>query len=420
MLELPRLLPDFPLISGRLKADYTDFLVEEVPLYPCDGTGTHTYFLLEKAGLSTHQAVYDIAKALNVPRRDIGFAGLKDSRAVTRQWMSLEHVPPEQIAAINIPRLRVVETNRHGNKLKIGHLKGNRFTIRVRDVDTDRGADLRQALEQLSQRGVPNYFGEQRFGYRGDTWQIGRAIVQGSFLEALDFVLGRPGPQDHGDVLRARRLYEAGQYWDAYQAWPHMFRSERQALKAIARDKGKRRRGFFAIDQATRNFYVSAYQSYLFNQVIALRMPQGLHILQNGDLAWLHANGAVFRVPEAATEQPRAERFDISPTGPIFGYRMTQPEGLPAEVETRVLSEDGTALENFREHRLHAKGSRRPLRFPLHEVNVELGADQRGPYLEFRFMLPRGCYATTLLRELFVPEALNAVDEQDRGTEPQA
>ncbi len=414
MDSLPRLLADFTPIPGQIKTDATDFLVEEVPLYPCDEVGTHTYFLVEKQGLSTMQAIHEIARTLNVRRYDIGFAGLKDARAVTRQWMSLEHVPPERIAEVVLPGIRVLETHRHGNKLKIGHLRGNRFTIRVRTAETTRLAELQDALAVLAARGVPNYFGEQRFGYRGDTWLIGRAILRGEIDEAVGHILGRPTERDYGEIRRARELFDRGEYEAARARWPRIFQSERRALAAILKSGGRLRRGFHAIDRTTRSFYVSAYQSHLFNQVVVARLPQGLGQLEVGDLAWLHASGAVFKVEDLAQEQPRADRFDISPSGPLFGYRCSRPGGRPGEAEARLLAEQSLRPDAFKSGALRVKGGRRPLRFPVIDARASAGEDARGPYFELNFQLPRGCYATIVLRELF---ALRPVADEGEDAE---
>jgi tRNA pseudouridine13 synthase len=118
------MLSDFERAPGVIKSDYIDFQVEELPLYSFSGQGDHTYFLVEKAGLGTMQAVNDLADALNIRRVDIGYAGLKDARAITRQWMSVEHIAPEKIKALNIPRMAILDVTRHSNKLKLGHLRG--------------------------------------------------------------------------------------------------------------------------------------------------------------------------------------------------------------------------------------------------------------------------------------------------------
>jgi tRNA pseudouridine13 synthase len=397
----PRLLGSLAPLPGAIKEDYEDFLVEEIPLYPLDGAGTHTYFLVEKRGLSTLQAVADISRKLGARRMDIGYAGLKDAKAVTRQWMSVEHIEPERVAALDIPRIRIVETTRHGNKLRLGHLKGNRFEIRVRRSDPERLGELRAGVETLAREGVPNYFGEQRFGVRGDGWQVGRAIIRGDLEGALDQMLGRPAETDSEAFGLARARYDAGDYAGAAQHWPPLFREERRALKALA-SGAKKKRAFLSVDRSVREFLISAYQSFLFNEIVAKRLSAGLGRLLPGDLAWLHFNGAVFRVEDLEREQARADALEISPSGPLFGYRMTQPEGVPGEMEAELLRSQELTPDAFHTEHLRVKGARRALRFPMRDSQVALEEDARGLYLALRFILPRGCYATTVLRELFV------------------
>ena len=411
----PRFLADFQPAPGLIKQDYEDFLVEEIPLYQASGTGTHRYFLLEKRGLSTMQAVADIARTLNVRRRDIGYAGLKDARAVTRQWMSIEHVAPQHLRDLDLPRLKVLAVTKHTNKLHLGNLVGNKFIIKIRQTQPQRLAELRDALHILNREGIPNYFGRQRFGGRGDSWEIGKAVLHDDLEQALDLVLGRPSPRDHGAVRKARQLYNQGSYAAAARAWPRMFLGERRALKTLHRSPARKKRAFLAIDHSLRNFYVSAYQSYLFNHVVGQRLVSGLRQLLLGDLAWIHACGAVFEVTDPEAEQPRADSFQISPTGPLFGYRMTWPSGAAAELEMQLLTAENLTLEVFRRPKLRIKGARRPLRFQASDCSISLGADAQGVYLELRFTLPRGCYATSLLRELFVNPATGGREVRSSG-----
>ena len=154
------------------------------------------------------------------------------------------------------------------------------------------------------------------------------------------------------------------------------------------------------MDRAIKRLYVSAYQAWLFNQVVAARID-GLDRLMVGDLAWRHANGAAFLVEDAAEEQPRCDAFEISPSGPLFGYRMTEAQGEPGDMERQPLLDAGLTPEDFRAPAAQkARGARRPLRFGLADVVVDSGQDGDGPYIELRFALPSGCYATTVLREV--------------------
>jgi len=398
--ELPYLTADVPGIGGRIKTRPEDFVVEEVPLYPPSGQGTHVYFRVEKTGLSTMRAVAEIARALGRPPRDVGYAGLKDADAVTTQMFSVEHADPDAIRTLSIPRMRIVDVSRHTNKLKLGHLAGNRFLIRIRDVDPARVGDVRATMEVLSKRGVPNYFGPQRFGMRGDTWQIGRALLREDYDEMVQVLLGRVKPSDYGDVRRARELFDQGDLQGAANAWPYPFNNERRVCRMLIKFNGNARKAIRSIDMRLQRFYISAYQSQLFNQIVAGRIG-GLDRLMVGDLAWRHPQGAVFRVEDVAGEQPRCDAFEISPTGPLFGYRMTYPHGEPGQVETALINAEGTKPDEWREAGRHrVKGGRRPLRFQPQDVEVDAGQDDAGPYILLSMRLEAGCYATTVLREI--------------------
>ena len=398
--NLPYLTPDREPVRAAIKRRYEDFRVEEIPAYEPSGEGTHIYFRIEKSGLATMRAVHDIARALGVPARDIGVAGLKDARGVTVQTLSVEHVNTDQVRALDIPRIRVLDVSRHGNKLKIGHLHGNRFIIRLRDVDPTRFDDIRAACDTLEARGVPNYFGRQRFGHRGDTGLVGRAILRGDAKEVIDLMIGRPGPHDTGPVLKARRLYESGKYEEAARTWPHAFRENRKLAWQMHRLNARHGRALRTIDSHMLKFFVNAYQSWLFNQVLARRIHE-IDTVRLGDLAFRHPTGGIFRVEDLTREAPRAAAREISATGPLYGGRMTRPGGVPDEIELSVLADEGVGVEDFdRLRRMKVHGSRRPLRFFPADLAIRHDKDAFGYFVELRFSLASGCYATMLLREI--------------------
>ena len=398
--KLPCLTEQFPPIHAVAKRCYEDFRVEEVAAYDPVGSGDHCFFTIEKRGIATMRAVSDIARNLDVPQKNIGLAGLKDARAVAVQTLSVEHVDPKRIEALKIPRIRILGVARHQNKLKIGHLRGNRFIIRLRDMDPGRIDDMRRICDILVRRGVPNYFGSQRFGSRGDTWQLGKGVLHNDAETVIDLMLGRPGPSDTGDVLKARSLYAAGKYAAAAKAWPHLFRDLARVCRVMDRTGGKHRRAYHAIDARLKKFYVNAYQSHMFNRVLAGRI-ETLDQVRVGDLAYKHGVGAVFLVEDAEQEQARAAAFEISPTGPIFGYRMTPAQNETGRCEEDILQDEGISLEDFRSlRRMKIHGSRRPLRFRPEALELDDGNDELGPFVELRFTLPAGCYATMLLREI--------------------
>lgn len=391
---------DVDPVPGAIKERYEDFTVEEIPAYEPCGTGDHVYFLMEKQGLSTPRAIRDVARELGVRPGNMGIAGIKDARGVTRQWVSVEHVEPSKLQTLNIPRIQILNVCRHRNKLKMGHLKGNRFTVKLRHTDTGRIDDVRALLERLYLFGIPNYFGLQRFGNRGDTWRIGASLLAGDFDDATGWIAGRPGPDDEGEVLRARELFQAGEYGAAARAWPNGFHECVLICRNMEKFGGDHRKSVLQLDRKSLGFYVSAYQSWLFNKVLASRIDR-LGMMEDGDLAWKHDSGAVFLVEDAAVEQPRADRFEISPTGPLFGLKMKIPGGDVGDAEMGVLSEAGVALESFpKTGPLRCPGGRRALRFRGEGMRVDVGDDEHGAYLEVGFSLPPGCYATSLFGEI--------------------
>ncbi len=176
--------------------------------------------------------------------------------------------------------------------------------------------------------------------------------------------------------------------------WPPGLRDERRVLEALVRAGGDAQRAVRVIGNDLRRLAMSAYQSQLFNRLLAQRIDE-LGRLEPGDVAYIHANGAAFVVQDVAVEQPRADRFEISPSGPLFGPKCLLAEGAPGARERVVLDESGLTLDAFRLPGIKMKGARRPYRVPLEEVRVTW---DDGMVLQFR--LPPGSYATEVLREV--------------------
>jgi tRNA pseudouridine13 synthase len=327
--------------AGRYKVAPADFAVEEVPAYEPSGRGDHVWLWVEKTGLSTLDLLHELAHALDRDERAFGIAGLKDAQAVSRQWVSIEHVDAAACRGLAGERFRVLDVAAHGNKLRMGHLRGNRFVITLRGTPPDALELARASLADLQRRGVPNWFGEQRFGKRGANLQKGLDVLRGN---ARAFAARMP-----------RRVF---------------------------------------------GLVLSAVQSEVFNRVVIERLGT-LGTLMPGDLAFRHDNGSVFAVEGAdgaAREQPRAEQLEVSPSGPMPGPDMLDPRGEPARIEAEVLRALELSGETFAKlpFRL-CRGERRPLRVPVRDA----AAEQAGEHaITVRFELPRGAYATSVLREL--------------------
>ncbi len=409
---LALLTAEIPGTGGAIKTRDEDFVVEELPLYEASGAGSHTYGLIEKQGMGTREALNRIGRALDIQGRNIGSAGLKDARAVTRQWISIEHVGPERLEKLDVPGIRILKVTRHTNKLKPGHLAGNRFIVRLRNPTIPIEQAERTAsdvLAILTQKGMPNYFGPQRFGNRHYNHLLGRAVIRNNADEFVDLFLGHPQEEiDSPATLQARTLYSEGHHQEALNAWPAQLHEHCRALRALIKSQGDKKRAFYAVDKHLKGFFVSAYQSDLFNRVLTARMPE-IDKLLLGDMAYKHVNGACFRVEDATVEQPRCEQFEISPTGPIYGQRTASLTGPAGELENPFLEAEGLGPDELQQmKRLGARGGRRPLRVQPRNTQVATGQDDLGPYLELHFELDPGCYATTLIAEITKAPCANA------------
>jgi tRNA pseudouridine13 synthase len=398
----PYATPWIPGVGGVVKEELDDFLVHEVPLYEPSGAGEHVFFEIEKRDLTTLEAVERIGSALGVPSREFGFAGMKDRKGVTRQWLTVRGGEVERVLGLELPQLRVLAVALHGNKLRLGHLRGNRFEIRVRDVEPDRER-IGAVLEYLAVHGVPNYFGPQRFGLRGEAQWIGRALVEGRSREAVYRLLGAPSPEENNpDLVAARYLFLQYRWAEARERLPPTFRDERRVLDHLLRRGEDFPGAIRRLHENMARIYLSAFQSHLFNSVLERRAAEfggDLGRLSSGDLAFLHRNGAVFAVESLEGLDARARSFEISPSGPLFGPSMPRPaEGVAARIESEVLESEGVTNETF-ENSVpvsQLSGGRRPLRVPVADLDWELDGND----LRLRFFLPRGSFATSLLREL--------------------
>ncbi len=400
VFDLPYLTSGLDGVGGIIKQYDEDFVVEELPLYEASGEGTHTYLTIEKRGLTTLAATDIIAKALGRQTREIGYAGLKDAHGVTQQRLSIEHVDPRQVENLELGRIKILSIERHTNKLKLGHLEGNRFIIKIRGAIESPLERARAVMGVLASRGVPNYFGPQRFGVRGDNARIGRAVLLDDYDKAIALMLGRPIPIDKGDARRARELFDAGNIESAADAWALTSPRYARICRVLAKAGGNARGAWQAVDHSLRKFYVSAVQSELFNQILALRID-GIGRIELGDVAWKHKNGACFLVDDPTTEQPRCDAFEISPSGPLFGRRMKEAQGKAGQIEADVLAASGLARDQIRvKDGKRLDGVRRPLRVPLRDSGLDAGQDERGPYLRLSFALPPGAYATNVTREV--------------------
>jgi len=397
---VPFLTADLAGTGGRIKVEPEDFRVDELSLFDPSGEGAHLLLRIEKRGMTTHEAAMRLARALRIAEREVGFAGIKDSRAVATQWFSVPAGCEARLGDLTHPWLTIRERARHSSKLRIGELEGNRFEIVVRDAAAGAADRARAILDRLARRGVPNWFGEQRFGTKGDSDLLGRALVRGDCDEALRYYLGRPSPREKDPRIRAaRQLFDEGRYDEAAQSFPPRLRTEASVLRAW-RQHGDAFRALFKVQKRLRLLFVSAYQARLFNRCLEARFDS-LDRLLDGDVAVRHDTGRAFLVGDPGREQPLADSFAISAAGPIFGPGLPRASGAAALLEEAVFAAEELDLEE-RGHLfpdLHLRGERRAYRFPLKGASVDPHATIADAIV-VRFELPRGCYATSVMAEV--------------------
>jgi len=409
-----------PGIGGVLKERPEDFLVDEVPLYTPSGDGEHLYLIVQKREMSTLEMVSVVARHFGVPTKAVGYAGLKDKHAITRQSVSV-YLPGRSdadLAPLEHDRIAIAGAERHTNKLRPGHLRGNRFSIRVRGVEPTRVRDAHRALMELARIGAPNRVGLQRFGLLGNNHLIGRAIIRGEFDTAVRELLGPS--EAHPDFNReARDLFARGLFREAIRRYPMQAKAETRVLHQLS--LGRSAEGaILTLDETTLRFWLTAFQSAVFNAVLDERIEAGtLAALAPGDVAIKHDNLAAFTVDDAtaaAAETPeRLASFSISPSGPMWAASMLRASGATAEREAAALARFGVttdALDTFdRGFRYPLEGKRRPLRVPIIDPEVEGGVDEHGPYVRCAFELPRGAFATVVMDEIMKNAAASTADE---------
>jgi tRNA pseudouridine13 synthase len=282
----PLFTPDLPGVGGRIKDRPEDFEVEEVPAYEPAGTGDHLYLWIEKSGIGPEFFAREIARRLGVPPGAVGTAGLKDRHAISRQWVSVPKECEPNLAALDDEGVRVLKVSRHTNKLKPGHLRGNRFRILIRGAEQMHETSANQIIDHIRSHGLPNYYGPQRFGREGSTAELG--------------------------------------------------------FRCLAGTQPKRIRPFLF------KFALSAAQSLMFNDYLARRHVDGLlRTVLPGDVMMKWPAGGLFVAEDVPAEQARLDARETVPGGPMFGSRTFPAKGGAAEREAAVLRAFDLSPQSF-------------------------------------------------------------------------
>jgi tRNA pseudouridine13 synthase len=368
----------------RIKEKPEDFIVEEIcpekfvlklglkykfkEKYVCIPGEGALIFVLEKKNWDTIGAMKEIAKRLQISQKRMGFAGTKDRRAITSQRCSALNVKKERLEALNIKDMKLSPLS-FGAEVKLGDLTGNRFTIIVKDINP----------ETPLPKTILNYFGEQRFGtLRPITHLVGKAIVEERMKEAVDIYLFKWFETELEEDKNIRqRLEKEKDYIAALKYYPKRLIYERTLLGHLAQKPGDYAGALRALPKKLLLMFVHAYQSHLFNRVLNKRKEIGFASV-DGDI--LQNN---------------------IPTGPLYGYESVLADGKQGEIEREVLEEEWLELDEFKLHKmpeLSSKGLRRPMIMGIKDFKV---IDKGTDWMKLQFSLPKGCYATTVLHQMF-------------------
>lgn len=332
-----------PGIVAGFRSCPEDFLVDEVLPFVPDGEGDHALIKVSKKGCNTDWVARQLLRHAGVRSQDVGYAGLKDRHAVATQWFSvdLSRQPEPDWRELESDELKILEVHRHRRKLRRGVLRGNQFRLTLRNIEGDE-EQLEKKLHIIRKSGVPNYFGEQRFG------------------------------RDCKNLLEADRL-----------------------LKGKSGKKAGRHK---------RGLYYSAARSWIFNQVLSERIQRGCwDQAMVGDVMMLDGTVSIFTLDHVDDEiRRRVQEIDIHPTGPLCGKGsgdgLRPVKGECAELEDSICDQFRDWVEGLVS--AGVKSARRSLRLLPADLKWKF---TEGQDLILDFFLPKGSYATSIIRELVSP-----------------
>lgn len=340
-------------VDVYFKQSKDDFVVTEVPLYEFSGEGEHIIIKLRKKDLSTWEAIEIISDTIGCKSRDIGYAGLKDKNALTIQYISIHKQYLEKIEKFEHKQIKFLELTRHNNKIKIGHLKGNKFFIRLKRVLPKDSFILQGVLEKISTFGIPNYFGFQRFGIDGDNYLKGKAIIDNELKE------------------KNRKLKTM--FLNSYQSY--LFNS--WLSKRIEVSK---------LVDAFEPKEIANKLNMSVDEVKSLKKQEHPFKLMVGDVMSHYPYGRIFHIEDLQLESSKFNLRDRVPTGLLPGKKSKLAIDMAFKYEKQ--NDVHTTLN----------GTRRFAWIFPDDISSKYNEEKN--HFELEFTLPKGSYATELIREL--------------------
>ncbi len=414
-------------IGGKLRQEPEDFIVKEITNRKEGESGKHLILELTKTNWDTHHLVRDLSRKLGISKKRIGFAGTKDKRAKTTQKISIYGISEKDIENLYVKNVELKIIGRSDRPLGLGDLFGNEFRITIRDIDIDTH-ELEKILKETTEEiayfgGVPNFFGVQRFGaVRPVTHMIGEELLKGDSEKAALTYIARSFPDETQDVIEARDyVMETRDFSEGLKRYPLRLRYERAMMHYLVENPGDYAGSFSVLSRNISKMFIHAYQSYVFNRIICKRIEKGLSLDKAvpGDIICFRNEEGL---PDISKTQKATEenvdgmnnllkRGRAFITAPLVGYKTDFASGLPGDVEKEMFKETGMTPESFKVKGvsdLASKGLRKEIL--LHcDPEVEINEDELNPgksKATLTFSLPKGSYATTVLREYMKTDPL--------------
>jgi tRNA pseudouridine13 synthase len=407
-------------IGGQLRQEVEDFIVKEITNRDEGSDGKYLILELVKRDWDTHHFTRTLAKILQISQKRISVAGTKDKRALTTQKISIFDLDASEIEKVHLKDIELKVLGRSRKSIELGDLWGNDFIITVRSIASS-PEETKNLLEKttgeiLAQGGVPNFFGVQRFGsVRPVTHLVGKAVVEGDFEKASMLYIAEPFPDEPDETIKARQFVkETRNFREGLKNYPLRLGHERAMMNHLIANPEDFAGSFLVLPKNLYKMFVHGYQSYIYNMILCRRLEKGLPLNQafEGDIVCFKNDAGL---PDSSkTEKVTAETVAAMNrlikknrafiTAPLPGYITEFASGIPGEIEQEVLRELNVPLEGFNVEKISemsSKGMRREVLLkvePKFEVaNDELNPGKSKAILEF--MLPKGSYATTVLRE---------------------
>ncbi|MCX8172428.1 MAG: tRNA pseudouridine(13) synthase TruD [Archaeoglobaceae archaeon] len=390
-----------PPMGGMIRRVAEDFYVEEVLEPSLAGNGDYAVIKVEKKNWETLKFARTLARMLGISQKRISFAGTKDKKALTVQFYSIKGVKKDDLDKINLIDVKIEFLGYSRKEIKLGDLVGNSFRIKV--VGAKNSKIFQETRDELNEKGIPNFFGEQRFGTRGITHEVGKLILQKNYSEAFWTFVAKPSEKESEKLRKIREeLWNTRDVICGLRELPKHLNYERALLQKL-KEKGSEEKALLSLPKALKMMFVHAYQSYIFNKLLSQRIDDFGELKTVMEKDWTCYITYKTKKPsftdcsKVGLNKERVE-FLIKENFatlalPLVGYQ-TKIEGW-SKIALEFLSEDNLGISSFKtEHKeFSSSGSYRSACIPLAVTDLKFDGEI------FQFYLPAGCYGTILLRE---------------------